>query len=153
MDNISLDSHFIKPHSIAGGSVDILTRHPETPYLKRDANCVRPILSFRTQDNTECEILETTDGTCLCDELTKRGIADKVIGKQILICTYDRRALNKPKVENHSGRHKIVHFVTKEFTYCELHVEYPYIVNSKEYVQNSLQKEVLAQEYLNQILQ
>lgn len=148
MEKVTLDSSYIKPHSIAGDSIDIYTRHPETPYLKKDANCPSPILSFRTQDNTECEILKTTIETCLCDELTVKDKSKKMTGKQILICTYDRRAISKPKIEHHSATHKTVHITTKKYTYCELHQEYSHIINSKDYEKNQKLKQSLIDNHL-----
>lgn len=148
MQIITLDSSYIKPHSIAGDSIEIYTRHPETPYLKKDANCPLPILSFRTQDNTECEILKTTSETCLCDGATVKDESKKMNGKQILICTYDRKSISKPKIEHHSATHKIVHITTKKYTYCELHLEYSHIVNSKDYENNQRKKQALIDKHL-----
>jgi len=148
MNDITLESGYIKPHSIAGDSINIFTRHPETPYLKKDANCPSPILSFRTQDNTECKILKTTNETCLCDELTVKDESKEMTGKQILICTYDRKSISKPKIVHHSATHNTHHIITKKYTYCELHLEYSHIVNSKDYDRNQSQKQLLGDEYI-----
>jgi hypothetical protein len=148
VEQITLETSYIKPHSIAGDSIDIFTRHPETPYLKKDANCPAPVLTFRTQDNTECEILKTTEEDCLCDELTITDVSKRMTGKQVLICTYDRKSLKKPKIEHHSATHKTTHITTKKYTYCELHLEYSHIVNSKDYENNQKRKQFLIEEHL-----
>lgn len=134
MHEITLDSHYIKPHSVAGEKVIIKTRHPEKPYPKKSTDCDFIVYSFRAQDNSEVEILVETMEKCLGDPATKKNVGDKLSGKMLLIESKDRKSLKNPKKVHDSGRHNTNQIITDKYTYCELHLEYDHIVNSSDYI-------------------
>ena len=140
MSKITDETHYIKPHSIAGNKVEIITRHPEIPHPIKDTECNFKIYRFRTQDNTEVTVLTSTRENCLGDLATKKNKNDKLTGKRVLIISKDRKSLSKPKVVPHTAKHKTNLIITNEYTYCELHEEYSHILNSKSYMEEHQEK-------------
>ncbi len=140
MQEITIDSYYIKPHSVAGETVKIITRHPESPHPVKDTECDFKIYRFRTQDNTEVTIQKSTTEDCMGDEATRKEEGDELNGKRVLVASTDRKHLAKPKKIPHTGTHNTNLILTTKYTYCELHEEYGHILNSKDYMESHKKK-------------